>query len=168
MLSNCYIEHMETKEQYAALSQFALSVFDVNGLLLQSGDMATRPIGQSSARWQVLGRAGHQPQTVAQMAREIGNSRQAVQRLADVLEKEGLIAFVDNPADKRARLIELTPQGKEVLAEIDLRDKQWSQTLMAELDSEQLHMIAEVLDDIAKILKAHLTSGKNMEKIHEK
>ena len=66
------------------LSRFALSIFWINGLLLRNGDRLTRSIGQSSARWQVLGRVGDQPQTVAQIARDMGHARQSVQRVADV------------------------------------------------------------------------------------
>src|SRR5258708_31229486 len=72
------------------LSRFSLSIFRLNGLLMWNGDRITGSIGQSSARWQVLGRVGYQPQTVAQMAREMGHARQSVQRLAAVLAKEGL------------------------------------------------------------------------------
>src|SRR5260221_4084500 len=93
------------------LSRFSLSIFRLNGLLMWNGDRITGSIGQSSARWQVLGRVGYQPQTVAQMAREMGHARQSVQRLADVLAKEGLVVYKDNPADQSARLLELTPQG---------------------------------------------------------
>src|SRR5712692_2245400 len=103
-----------------AWSKFALSIFKLNGLLIQAGDGITQSIGQSSARWQVLGRA-YEPQTVANMARDIGHSRQSVQRIADVLAKEGLVVYKDNPADRRAQLLELTPAGLEVLTAIYLR-----------------------------------------------
>ncbi|HEY8600013.1 MAG TPA: MarR family transcriptional regulator [Thermomicrobiales bacterium] len=138
------------------LSTFSLSIFAINGLLLHSGEDVTRPLGQSSARWQVLGRAGYQPQTVAQMAQEMGHARQSVQRIADVLAKEGLVAYRDNPADKRARLVELTPRGEKVLAAIYARDREYSRQLMAELDPEQLLAIAGALDGIARILAAHI------------
>ncbi len=107
-----------TGEPDDPLSRFSLSVFRVNGLLMRDGDIITRSIGQSSARWQVLGRVGYLPQTVAHMAREMGHARQSVQRVADVLAKEGLVIYKDNPADRRAQLLELTPQGAQVLAAI--------------------------------------------------
>jgi DNA-binding MarR family transcriptional regulator len=136
------------------LGRFSLSVFRINGLLLRSGDIVTRPLGQSSARWQVLGRAGYQPQTVAQMAREMGHARQSVQRIADVLAVEGLVAYKDNPADRRARLVELTPKGAEVLEAIYALDAEWSQQLMAKLDPQQLIEVAEALDRIAEIFES--------------
>lgn len=128
----------------------------MNGLLMRSGESVTHPLGQSSARWQVLGRAGYQPQTVAQMARNMGHTRQSVQRIADVLAREGLVAYNDNPADKRAQLVALTAQGETVLAAIYARDQEYSRQLMAELDPEQLVEVATALEGIARIFAAHL------------
>ncbi len=136
------------------LSRFSLSIFRINGLLMHSGDSLTRSIGQSSARWQVLGRAGYQPQTVAQMAREMGHARQSVQRIADVLAEEGLVSYKDNPADRRARLVELTPQGADVLATIYALNDEWSRKIMEKLNPEQLVEIADALDHIAEIFEA--------------
>lgn len=140
------------------LSRFSLSVFSINGLLMRSGEIVTRPLGQSSARWQVLGRAGYQPQTVSQMARDIGNSRQGVQRIANALAKEGFIVFKDNPADRRAPLVELTPRGAKVLADIYARDQEWSQQLMNELDPQQLVEIADALEVIGRTLEKHVNA----------
>lgn len=138
------------------LSRFSLSVFAINGLLMRSGEDVTRPLGQSSPRWQVLGRAGYQPQTVAQMAQDMGHARQSVQRIADALEKDGLINYKDNPTDKRARLVELTTQGQTILTAIYARDQEYSQQLMAQLDPLQLVEIAIALEGIAQIFQAYL------------
>ena len=142
------------------LSRFALSIFKVYGLLMQNGDRMTRSIGQSSARWQVLGRAGYQPQTVAQMARDMGHARQSVQRMADVLAREGLVIYKDNPTDRRAKLVELTPQGIEVLMAIYTLNETWSEHIRAKLDSEQLTQIADALENIGDILEATLYQRK--------
>jgi DNA-binding MarR family transcriptional regulator len=136
------------------LSRFSLSIFRVYGLLMESGDRMTRALGQSSARWQVLGRAGYQPQTVAQMAREMGHARQSVQRVADVLEREGLVAYKDNPADRRAKLVELTPQGTEVLMAIYALNEKWSGHIMDKLDPDQLTRLADALENIGDILES--------------
>lgn len=141
------------------LSRFSISVFTINGLLMRSGEIVTRPFGQSSARWQVLGRAGYQPQSVAEMARDIGNSRQSVQRIADALEKEGLIVYKSHPTDKRTQLLELTPRGAEVLDAIYARDQVWSQQLMAQLDPEQLVKVADALDEISRAMAAHINQN---------
>src|SRR5258705_645502 len=111
---------MQEAQPDDAWTKCALSIFKLNGLIMRAGEGITRPIGQSSARWQVLGRA-FEPQTVADMARDIGHARQGVQRIADVLAEEGLIAYKDHPTDRRTKLLELTPQGQEVLKSIYMR-----------------------------------------------
>src|SRR5580704_12243179 len=94
-----------------------MSAFKVNGLIIRAGEGNTNPLGQSSARWQVLGRA-YEPTTVAKIAQDIGHARQSVQRIADVLAAEGLVSYEDNPTDRRARLLKLTSDGAEVLTKI--------------------------------------------------
>src|SRR5450631_793710 len=136
-------------------SKFALTIFDLNGLLMRAGDDITQSIGQSSARWQVLGRL-FEPQTVAKMARDMGHARQGVQRVADVLVKEGLIVSKDHPTDRRTKLLELTPQGMEVLTAIYVRQVEWSRRIMTKLSPEQLAMVADALEDIGQIIETEI------------
>lgn len=111
-----------------ALTQLMLEVFRVNGDLLAEGNRLTNPLGQTSARWQVLG-AIRQPRTVADIARDMGLARQSVQRTADVLASDGLVEFVENPAHRRAKLVRLSPLGERVLAEITARQVEWANAL---------------------------------------
>jgi DNA-binding MarR family transcriptional regulator len=138
-----------------AWTKFALSIFKLNGLIMRAGEGITRPIGQSSARWQVLGRA-FEPQTVADMARDIGHARQGVQRIADVLAEEGLIAYKDHPTDRRTKLLELTPQGMEVLNAIYGRQLEWSRRVTAKVDPKQLVAVADALEAIGQIVETEV------------
>jgi len=138
-----------------AWSKFALTIFEINGLLMRAGDGITQAIGQSSARWQVLGRV-FEPQTVAKMARDMGHARQGVQRVADVLVKEGLVVYKAHPTDRRTKLLELTPQGMDVLTAIYVRQVEWSQRIMTKLNPEQVAMVADALEDIGQILETEV------------
>jgi DNA-binding MarR family transcriptional regulator len=135
-----------------AWTRFAMSIFKVNGLMIRAGEEITKGVGQSSARWQVLGRA-YEATTVAKMAQEIGHARQSVQRIADVLEAEGLVSYIDNPNDRRARLVKLTSAGSEVLAEIYQRQVEWSLPIVSELNPVQLVQIAKKLESISQVLE---------------
>jgi DNA-binding MarR family transcriptional regulator len=137
-------------------SKFALSIFKLNGLLMLAGEGISQPIGQSSARWQVLGRVGIQPQTVAEMARDMGHARQSVQRVADVLAKEGLVAYKDHPADRRTKLVEITPQGMAVLTAIYIRQMEWSERIMTKLNPEQLAEVTQSLERLGQILEVEI------------
>jgi DNA-binding MarR family transcriptional regulator len=134
-----------------AWTRFAMSVFKVNGFIIRAGEGITNPIGQSSARWQVLGRA-YEPTTVAKIAQDIGHARQSVQRQADILAAEGLVSYLDNPADRRARLLTLSPEGAEVLAQIYQRQVEWSLRIMTKLSTNQLARLANALEDVAQVL----------------
>lgn len=135
------------------ISRLAISIFRINGALMRNGDRITRSIGQSSARWHVLGQAAFKPQTVASIARNMGQARQSVQRVADVLVREGLASYVDNPRDKRARLLSVSPVGFEVLAKIDAQNKAWIQQVEPKLAAHDMADINKHLEEIAAILE---------------
>ena len=78
-----------------------MDVFRLNGLLIAVGDAMAEPSGQTSARWRVLAAIGEAPLTVAQIARAWWLTRQSVQRVADVLVKDGLAAYEANPSHRR-------------------------------------------------------------------
>lgn len=84
----------------AALTDLVLEVFRLNGRLLSAGDKLVAEAGLTSARWQVLGAIHYasEPQTVSWLARSMGLTRQAVQRIVNDLVGEGLIALKTNPA----------------------------------------------------------------------
>jgi DNA-binding MarR family transcriptional regulator len=138
------------------LSVFSRSVFTANGLLLRAGEDIAKQLNQSTARWHVLGRANHKPRTVSAIAQYIGVSRQNVQRIANDLQKEGLIAYEPNPHDKRAQLVTITPRGKAVLRELYDKDADWSAQTTKDLDAEQLLQLSKALDAISDVLAKHL------------
>ncbi len=130
-----------------------MSIFDLNGLLMRAGEGIVRPLGQSSARWQVLGRA-FTPQTVATMAREMGQARQSVQRVADVLAREGLVIYREHPTDRRTKLIDLTSPGLEILTAIYERQLEWSRSVTAALDSAKFTAVVDDLADVKLTLES--------------
>lgn len=132
---------------------FALAVFRTNALINEAGDDIVEPIGQSSARWQILGRV-HEPRTVSALAREIGHARQSVQRVTDILADERLVAYTTHPTDRRTKLVELMPAGAQVMSAIYARQIAWSQGVMAELNAEDLTEITDALHAISEVLAA--------------
>ncbi|HEY8209966.1 MAG TPA: MarR family transcriptional regulator [Myxococcaceae bacterium] len=122
-----------------------VQVLRLGGLLTAVGDALSEPAGQSSARWQVLAAADHAPMTVAQVARALGLARQSVQRVADLLAKEGLAGYQDNPGHLRAKLLHLTPRGRAVLGQIQQAQRGWADELGAELGEADLRKASAVL-----------------------
>lgn len=136
-----------------AFAEFAISVLRLAGHLTSEGDRLAQPSGQTSARWQVLAAARHNAMSVADAARTLGLARQGVQRIADLLEAEGLITYGDNPAHQRAKLMTLTERGKTVLDEITARQTVWADALGAETGEERVRQATTLIADVIAILK---------------
>ncbi len=122
------------------LTDLVLEVFQLNGQFLQAGDRLTRPFGLTSARWQVMGAVylAGQPLTVAQIGRRMGLSRQAVQRIANDLEKLGFCSFAPNPDHARAKLVLLTDKGQDTLTTLNRAQEQWVTELGKGLDEKAI------------------------------
>ena len=132
------------------LTALTLAIFRTNGALIAAGDALTAPLGLSSARWQVMGAialAG-QPLTVAQIARNMGLTRQGVQRLIDELERQGIAGFEDNPHHKRAKLVRLTAAGETAYAEIMQQWNVLAAKLAARISDDGLNAATGCLEQL--------------------
>jgi DNA-binding MarR family transcriptional regulator len=134
-------------------TEVVLEVFRINGLALEAGDALTEPLGLSSARWQVLGVVDHEPAPVANVARIMGLARQSVQQTADALERDGFIEYTENPHHRRAKLITMTPRGREALRKVEAHQAAWANQLAAKLDAKTLRAVAEGLRQVRQCLE---------------
>ena len=141
------------------LSWLVVQVMQLNGLLTAAGDALAAPAGQTSARWQVLAAVEDAPLSVAQIARAMNLTRQSVQRVADLLEADGLTAYEDNPAHARAKLLRLTPKGRKALRTIQEGQKVWANALAASMDEGQLRAASAVLAQLRQALLAQESSA---------
>ncbi len=137
------------------LTVLILEVFRVNGALLSAGNRLTEPHGLTSARWQVMGpmSLAERPLTVPQIARRMGLTRQAVQRVVNDLRGLAMIRFADNPDHKRAPLVLLTKLGKSVYKDIDAAQIAWVNDLAAGLGQQKLSAALAVLKKLSVRLK---------------
>src|SRR6266699_6042386 len=139
-----------------ALTDLILEVFRLHGLLLAAGDRLTHPLGLSSARWQVLGaiQLTGEPLPVAHIARQMGLTRQSVQRTVDLLAQEGLIAFADNPYHRRAKLVDFTPRGRSIMEKVNQIQATWANDLAQGLSAPTLHDALQLLEALRLRLDA--------------
>jgi DNA-binding MarR family transcriptional regulator len=143
-----------------ALTDLILEVFRLNGRLLAAGDALTRPFGETSARWQVLGAIAEEPATVASIARTMGLARQSVQRTVDVLEHDGIVEFADNPAHRRARLVRLSRRGRRILDRITEAQVGWANDLAAQAGLDE-RAIRKALDTAMRFRSALEVSSRS-------
>jgi DNA-binding MarR family transcriptional regulator len=113
------------------LTELILEVFRLNGRLLAAGDRLVGDLGLTSARWQVLGAIAlaAAPMPVAWIARNMGLTRQAVQRIVNELIGEGVLALATNPHHRRAKLVVLTDRGARLYQTIEKRQLPWASAL---------------------------------------
>ncbi|MET9349609.1 MarR family winged helix-turn-helix transcriptional regulator [Streptomyces termitum] len=110
---------MSRRARQDALSRTALAVFRLNGRFLAVSERLAEPAGLTAAWWQVLGAVLPGPLPVAGVARVMGITRQSVQRIADLLVRDGLAVYEPNPAHRRAKLLAPTEAGRAAIARID-------------------------------------------------
>jgi MarR family transcriptional regulator, lower aerobic nicotinate degradation pathway regulator len=82
-----------------------------------------------------LARLGPASQT--RLIGELGSDKTAMTRTVDALERQGLVVRRPAPNDRRARTVELTPQGRSRLAEASEVAKRVSADLLACLSAEE-------------------------------
>jgi DNA-binding MarR family transcriptional regulator len=138
-----------------ALTELILETFRLNGRLIAAGDALVADVGLTSARWQVLGAIALSPVPlpVAHIARNMGMTRQAVQRLANEMEADGLVRFAPNPHHRRAKLVLLTPRGRAVYDAAMERQGPWASKLANGLSVKQVEAATTLLRTIRQRLE---------------
>ena len=150
---------MSTKKQVAASAQahhreawsgLVIEVFRINGELLAAGDTLVGDLGLTSARWQVLGAIALSPVPlpVAHIARNMGLTRQAVQRLVDEMRADGLVRLEQNPHHRRAMLVVATERGEAAYRVAIERQERWTDTLAAGLSPEAFEAASTLLREM--------------------
>jgi DNA-binding MarR family transcriptional regulator len=127
------------------LSELVVHVFRLDGMLKATGDKLARPAGQTTARWRVLAAVEQGPMTVAEIARAWSLARQSVQRVADLLARDGLVTYEENPAHRRAQLVRLTPRGRAALRRIRAAQREWANALGDRIGSRDLRAANRIL-----------------------
>jgi DNA-binding MarR family transcriptional regulator len=101
------------------------------------------------------------PLPVAHIARNMGLTRQAVQRLANEMERDGLVRFGPNPHHQRAKLVFLTKRGEAVYAAATSRQGPWASRLVDGLSVNRIEAAAAMLQTIRKRLEGHQKQGSD-------
>jgi DNA-binding MarR family transcriptional regulator len=140
-------------EAGAAFTALVIELFRVNGAMVAVGDDMTRDLGMTAARWQVLGAIGSEPKTVAAAARQMGLTRQNVQRIADWLVESGIAEFVDNPNHRRAKLVALTKEGAALRQQLGRRQARWANASGGHFTADELRATTDILKRLKKALE---------------
>lgn len=140
-----------TREQ-ELLSAAALTAFRLNGRFLDLAENLARPAGLTAAWWQVLGAVLTAPLPVSAIARDMGITRQAVQRTADLLVDRGLLTHRENPAHRRAKLVAPTAEGRAAVAAIAPQHLRAARSLVEAMGEDRLADAIAAMDTLTEVL----------------
>jgi DNA-binding MarR family transcriptional regulator len=144
-----------------AVSELIISIFRLNGRLLVSGDRLVTSLGLTSARWQVLGAIGISPtpEPVARLARNMGLTRQSVQRIVGELLAEGFVELKDNPHHRSAKLVVMTAKGEQAYRAALRLQAPWVNMLAEGLDEQGIEAAGKLLDTLRQRLEQSPVEG---------
>jgi MarR family transcriptional regulator, organic hydroperoxide resistance regulator len=119
------------------------------------GRAARRPSGDglSLAQYHLLEPLGNGPLTNGQVAEQAGVSSPTATRMIDLLLGRRLVTRIEDPLDRRAVLISLTPAGREALA-VKLRAYEASRRkIAAALEPDEQRVAADLLRRLAGVIE---------------
>lgn len=136
------------------LSSMALTVFALNGLFLTVAEQLAAPAGLTATRWQVLGAVLKERLTQAEIARRMGITRQSVQRTANQLVEDGMLAMIPNPSHRKAMLLQPTEKGYAAIRAIHPQHAAFAERLKAELGEARMFHLSEALTELRGTMDA--------------
>lgn len=136
------------------IRDLAINVFATNGRLVDAGNLLVRDIGLTAAWWQVLGALGYSPVPlpVAHVARNMGLTRQAVQRVVELLVERGFVSMESNPHHQRAKLAVLTQEGRTALKAAEASVASFDRIALERIGAERVAIAIEVLHELREAL----------------
>jgi DNA-binding MarR family transcriptional regulator len=145
----------------AVLTELIIPVIRLEALFSRAGEAIAATGGQTLARWLTLEMVAGQPATVAQVARRLALTRQSVQRIADLLEKDGLTEYVDNPAHQTSKLVRITVRGRQRLRVIQAAQRAWANSLGARIGEANLRQASRFVKELTQLLTDESARSRN-------
>jgi DNA-binding MarR family transcriptional regulator len=100
------------------------------------------------------------PQTVPEIAKERGVSRQHVQKVMNALLERGLVRTEDNPDHKRSDFYSATPKGQGVFAEIQTRELEPMEKLSDALPEREVIAATQLLAQLNETIETITITGE--------
>lgn len=117
-------------------------------------DDRLRPHGVSVARKRVLGVLEHGAVRQNVLATVLDLAPRTITELVDGLERDGFVSRTTDPGDRRARLVDLTPTGRQV-NDLALRTRQ---AVVAEMFADLSNAQRTALAEAMSVLNTRLTT----------
>ncbi len=127
-----------------------LLVLAARSWMYRIDNLLRQETGQSRARWQLLFAIAfaEQPATMTDIGHRARVQWPTLVRVVEGMERDGLITREDNPADKRSKLLRLTPAGNDVVARIQPTLDRERAALLSSLSDEELTHCTAMLQKV--------------------
>ena len=141
-------------EAGALLTDLILTTFRLNARFLEAAQDLAASGDLTAAWWQVLGGVLDQPRSVAAIGRRMGLTRQAVQRIADLLVDRGLAEYRPNPDHRRAKLLACTEAGYWSIRRISLVAHPWGNRIGGKVGADALRNALITMRHLIGVIEA--------------
>lgn len=137
-----------SQQDHRRFNELVRMIFQLNALLEEKGDSVVSDLPINSSRWRVMEALSEANQSMpaAHIAKDIGLTRQNVNRLIQEMIKDGFLEAKENPYHQRAKLIELTRKGAYLYDEVKRRRDVISHFLLKHFPQQKLDEAVELLD----------------------
>jgi DNA-binding MarR family transcriptional regulator len=162
------LKRTQTTEAGKLVTDIVMIVFRLDGMFMKAAEKIAGPAGLTAARWRVLGAVLREGRSVAEISRQMGLARQSVQPIADLLVRDGLASYQDNPRHKSAKLLVATESGLAVVHSIAGRQAEWANAVGASLEPgmlktghELINRLVDAVDGAEEIFEDAQQTYKN-------
>lgn len=117
--------------------------------------------GTSLARFDYLAQLTRHPQglRMKSLSRYLMVTGGNVTGLTDQLVAEGLVERIDDPDDRRALIVKVTPEGKAWFDPIATEHEKWLEELLGALDPQEMEGLYGTLGHLRLVLSRSSASG---------
>ena len=126
-------------------------VYTAQKALARSLDITLAPFGITSGQWNAMNQLEeHGAMTQKQLAELLRKEQATVARLLDRLVKRNLVERTPNPKDRRANIIQNTPEASKLLVEIQPAVVARADQIAEGVSDEDLAVFFDVLDQVRR------------------
>ncbi len=130
----------------------------LRALILTHGALneARRPCGTAMPTehaWALM-ELESEPMTVTTLAAKLGIDRTNVSRLCKRLESAGEVEKIEHPDDGRARLVQLTEEGRRVASSLDETSATYFESVCQNLENSSENTMIEALEELTRAIRS--------------
>ncbi len=133
-------------------------VHDVSRMRRTLFDQAMKPLGITRSQWWVLSQLSRHARSgmlQTELARDLDVGKVTVGGLIDRLEASGYVVRTPDATDRRAKRIQITDQGREVLKQMVAVGQGLNRIILAGLSAEEI----EVTERALSVMKDNIRCG---------